>query len=177
MRERSRGPKALARALAKLTAPMFRKRGLADGAIVGEWPAIVGERIAAASAPERVSYPPRSRTGGTLRLRVANSALALELQHEEPQLLERINGFLGYGAVARLKLVHGPLPKRRRHTAPRPRPLTAEEERRLDAALAGIEDEKLHEILDKLGRSVIASDGGRDAAASAAPARGQRPRR
>ena len=39
-------------------------------------------------------------------------AMALELQHQTPMLLERINSYFGYRAVAQLRLVQGSL---RRH--------------------------------------------------------------
>ena len=38
--------------------------------------------------------------------------LALELQHAAPQILERVNGFVGRRAITELRIVQGPLPKR-----------------------------------------------------------------
>ena len=47
------------------------------------------------------------RAGGVLVLHVAGAA-ALELQHSELQILERINGFFGYPAITRLRLIQAP---------------------------------------------------------------------
>lgn len=149
------GMRSLAETVAKLTRPVFGRRGFAGGAIIAEWPAIVGESLANHSAPERVSYPPGSTTEGTLRLRIARGGLATELQHLEPVLIERINGYFGYRAVARLQFVHGPLPERSSPKPPSTRPLTAEEEKQLSDHLVDVEDPKLRHVLEDLGRSII----------------------
>ena len=60
--------------------------------------------------PLKLAFPRGERRDGTLILRVRGS-FAIELQHMAPQLLERINGYLGYGAVARLKFEQGRLPR------------------------------------------------------------------
>src|SRR5512147_1223074 len=109
MTTRLYGPRALAETIAKLTDPMFGKRGFA-GALIADWPAIVGERLAAGCVPEKVVYPPRRRDGATLRLRIVSGGLAIKLQHLEPILIDRINSHFGHPAVARLKFLHGPLP-------------------------------------------------------------------
>lgn len=155
------GPRALGEAVAALTRPIVAKRGFARGGLVAEWPTIVGERLAANSLPERVSYPPKQRRDGTLHLRVASGSLAMELQHLEPQLIERINGYLGHPAIARVRLIQGPLPA----VVPKPsppapqRPLTGAEEDALAQRLAGVDDPDLRAALADLGRAVIARRG------------------
>jgi len=149
------GMRALAETIAKLTRPVFGRRGFAGGAIIAEWPTIVGESLASHSAPERISYPPSGATEGTLRLRIARGGLATELQHLEPVLIERINGYFGYRAVGRLQFVHGPLPERSSPKPPSTRPLTPEEEKELADHLVGVEDPKLRHVLEGLGRSII----------------------
>jgi hypothetical protein len=139
----------------KLTAPLFRRRGFADGAVVADWPAIVGERLAAQTAPERIVFPPRKRSGGTLKLRVGSSGLALELQHFEPQLIERINSYFGFPAVGRVQLLHGPVPPRRARGGVIVRPLTPKEKKEISNALAPIDAPDLAEALENLGACVI----------------------
>jgi hypothetical protein len=139
----------------KLTAPLFRRRGFADGAVVADWIAIVGERLAAQTAPERIVFPPRKRSGGTLKLRVGSSGLALELQHFEPQLIERINGYFGFPAVGRVQLLHGPVPPRRARGGIVVRPLTPKERKDISNALAPIDAPDLAEALKNLGACVI----------------------
>jgi hypothetical protein len=134
------------------------RRGFASGAIVAEWPAIVGEHMAARSIPEKVIHSRDTRdknAGGTLRLCVASGGVATEFQHLEPLLLDRINTYFGYRAIARIQYVHRPLPLKAAPRPPASRPLTPEEERRLAESLAGIEDPELRRSLDGLGRAIL----------------------
>lgn len=139
----------------KLTAPLFRRRGFADSAVVADWPTIVGERLAAQTAPERIVFPPRKRSEGTLKLRVGSSGLALELQHFEPQLIERINGYFGFPAVKRVQLLHGPVPSRAVRGSVSVRELTEKEKKELSNALAQIDAPDLAEALENLGACII----------------------
>lgn len=114
---RARGFRALAQEVGLLTAPLFARRGLAAGTIVTRWADVVGPALAVFTIPERISFARGRREDGTLAIRVEHGALAVELQHLAPQLIERVNGFFGYRAVERVKLTQGPLPKR--HAAKR----------------------------------------------------------
>lgn len=140
--------------VAVLTKPLFGRMGFAGGAMIVDWPAIVGSAVASYTLPLRVRFAKGERTGGTLEIKVANSAFATELQHLEPLILERINGYFGWAAVARLKLRHGPLP-RRRQAAGTPA-LGGADQARLDRVLAGVEDDELRAALARLGRHVAA---------------------
>jgi hypothetical protein len=106
MTERRHGLRALGTALPALTKRALGRRGFAEGGLALDWASIVGEEIAANTLPLKVSYPRGARLGGTLHLKVT-SGYALVISHCEPQLLERVNAYLGYGAVERLKLMHG----------------------------------------------------------------------
>lgn len=136
-----------------LTKPIFGRHGFAGGAMIVDWPAIVGAAVASYTLPIRVRFPLNERTGGTLEIKVANSAFATELQHLEPLILDRINGYFGWGAVARLKLRHGPLPPR---SKPVVAPLEPKAEARLDQVLEQVEDPDLRAALERLGRYVAA---------------------
>ncbi len=152
---RGGGPRALAAAITRLTAPAFGRRGFAAGAVVNQWPAIVGAHLAAHTAPEKIVHAEGGREEGTLHLRVDSGALAIELQHLEPQLIERVNGYFGYRAVARVKLAQGPLPRRREPPATAPRDLDGAEEKELAGRLDAIGDADLRAALDSLGRAVM----------------------
>ena len=97
--------------LRRVLEPAARRRGLAEAKLLTEWPTIVGPALATRCHPIRLSSR-SDRPGGMLVLHVAGAA-ALELQHSEPQILERINGYFGYGAVGRLRLIQAPLPRTR----------------------------------------------------------------
>jgi len=152
---RRKGMQALGGPINKLTRQTFGERGLADGAIVNNWATIAGDMLATASLPEKIAYVAGQKGRGTLHLRVANSGLATEIQHLEPLLLERVNSYFGYQAVARLKLIHGPLPPPTKGNAFELIPLSDEQTRSLASDLANVEDPDLKAVLEKLGQSVI----------------------
>jgi hypothetical protein len=81
--------------------------------------------------------------------------MAVELQHLEPVIIERINSYFGYRAVARLSMIRGPLPPRR-DPAPEapPVPDAAALESAAERA-AGITDDALREALTSLGSHVL----------------------
>ncbi len=146
----------LAETVAELTTPMLGRRGLVEGRLLVEWPLIVGERIAARTRPERLATRQRGAGGGTLHVRVASGAMALELQHAAPQLIERINSYFGFAAVGRLRLVRAPLPSPPA-VPPPPPPPSPQVVATIDAAVAGIEDLQLKQVLAALGRHVHAA--------------------
>lgn len=108
MAERRHGLRALGTTLPALTRRALGRRGFAEGGLALDWAAVVGEDVAANTLPLKVSYPRGARRGGTLHLRVA-SGYAPIVAHCQPQLLERVNAYLGYGAIERLKITQGHL--------------------------------------------------------------------
>ena len=154
-RRRAHAPRAIAETVDRLTRPHFAKRGFAAGAIVREWPLIVGEALARQTLPERIAYPPGMRIDGTLHLRVGSGSLAAELQHLEPVLLERICGYFGYPAVSRIRYLQRPLPPRRPGPRPAVAPLDAAAEGRLRESLSTVGDPALGQALTDLGRAVL----------------------
>jgi len=148
-------PKALAVSIGKITKPIFGRRGFADGAIVNDWEMIVGPHLSAHSAPSRITYSRGETTAGTLHLRIDNSGLGLEVQHLQPVLIERINGYFGFRAVASIKITQGPLPERPGITQQEIRPLTADDKAAVAKSLAGVKDDDLGQALQALGHAVI----------------------
>ena len=160
---RSRGPsglRAVGEAVSVVAAPMLGRRGFAGTRVAAEWPSIVGQQLADRTLPERVVHAPGGR-GGTLHVRIASGALAVELQHLEPLIVERINTYFGYRAIARLKLKHGPIPERSKNHAP-PRILAADDAMTVDRSVSSIEDPTLRQALRNLGRSLFAHPSSRD---------------
>ena len=153
--KRGRGPKALAATVARLTKPVFGKRGLAGGTIVNDWALIIGEDLASHSVPEKITFPPGARKNGTLHLRVDSGGMAMELQHMSPVVIDRINAFFGYCAVSAVKIVQAPLPPRRRAERTEPRPLSDAQEKKLKDEIKSVEDPELRKALDALGRKVL----------------------
>ena len=138
----------------KITKPIFGKRGFGKAAIVTDWPHIVGATLALHTVPEQISFPRRVRADGMLKLKIDSSALALELQHLTPQLIDKINTYFGYGAVGRIQIVQGPVPEQK---PPEKGPPTISEDtrRELDQRLAFVSDPDLKAALSALGSRVL----------------------
>ncbi len=163
---RGGGPVAVARFVESLTRRALGGRGFAEASIITEWETIVGAERAADCRPDRLTFPQGRRSGGTLHLRVTSTS-APEIQHDAPRLIERINRYFGYAAVARLKLMNAPLlgaraaPEKDRPKTSPPPPDPA----RLAAlrqALATVEDVELRETLERLGAAVMGGRGERE---------------
>lgn len=155
MEKRRGGLRAIAAEIPRIAGAALGKRGFGEAQLVTQWEAVIGAELAEKLSPERLTFPRGERRNGTLRLRVA-SAFATEAQHLEPVLIERINAFFGYGAVARLALVQGPS-LTAAPPPPRLRPLSAEEQSAIEARVAGVADPELRAALVRLGSAVAGS--------------------
>lgn len=152
-------PKAMAQMVPKLTQTALGKRGLAQANLIVDWPSIVGEEKATTCQPEKLIFPRGQRNNGTLHLRVT-STMALELQHDSPQLIDRINGYFGYAAVESIRLIQTPLKQAKIQAKPRPhRTPELGEIRALEDRLEGIEDAELRETLQRLGTAILSESG------------------
>ena len=157
---RINGVRTLSRLVPEVSRPILSRKGLGAAALLENWQEIVGKEYAAFCAPSRLT-PARSgggSKGGVLHVRVAPHA-ALEIQHETPSIIERINRYLGHDSVTRLKLIQdtpqAAMPKRR----PRARPLDAGETALLEQKTAEIEDPDLRAALGRLGAAMLSHGG------------------
>jgi hypothetical protein len=149
------GPRHVGANVRRITKPLLKSRGLAQGDIVFRWNEIVGAKLASYCYPMKL-IPARGHDGGSLTVRVSGAA-ALEIDHMAPQIVERINTFYGYQAVERLRIEQGPIP---RVAKPRQKPLrrlTDSEEMALESEVAPIKDTDLREKLNDLGRLIKTS--------------------
>jgi hypothetical protein len=133
----------------------FAKQGFASLELVTRWREIVGDEIAAHSQPERIRWQ-RGVGGaapepGTLVLRVEGPT-ALEIQQSSGVVLESVNRFFGWRAVAKLRLLQAPLSRPAAPVAPSAPDAAAMA--RFAAALPQITDANLRQALARLGAAV-----------------------
>ncbi|WP_173655650.1 DUF721 domain-containing protein [Sphingomonas turrisvirgatae] len=128
----------------------FRKFGFVQSAVISRWSEIVGERYAGVSAPESIRFPHGQRANGVLTL-VVQGAHAPMMQHIAPEIMERVNRFFGYPAVARLTIRQGEVAR-----APRPAPLPepAPVPPEMGESLRAIADPELRAVLEGLAAGV-----------------------
>ena len=131
----------------------FRKFGFVQSSVVSRWNEIVGERYAHASAPESIRFPHGKREDGVLTI-IAAGAHAPMMQHVAPTLIERVNRFFGYAAVAKIVIRQGSLPRAAARAAPLPSvPVPVD----LGESLRTIADPELKTVLESLARGVAAT--------------------
>ncbi len=131
----------------------FRRFGFIQSSVVTRWPEIVGPAHARVCAPESIRFPPGEKSDGILQL-VVVPAHAPIIQHVVPEIIERVNRFFGYKAVAKVKLRQGEVkPPSGQQTATAPpslKPIPME----LGESLRDIGDPELRTVLESLARSL-----------------------
>ena len=160
--ERPRGgqARAISELMPQIGRTAFRKFGFVQSSVVTRWPEIVGERHARVCTPEAIRFPPGEKSDGILQL-VVVPAHAPMISMVIPEIMDRVNRFFGYKAVARVKLRQGevkPPPAGEKTTAPPSlRPIPME----LGDSLRDIGDPELRTVLESLARSLgtAAEDG------------------
>jgi hypothetical protein len=159
-----RAPPTAGRGLGKLLKTLEERFGQGPDVLRARWREIVGETLALRTEPVKLV---KNRTGGaTLELKVDGPAAAL-IQHQAPDVLARVNLFLGEGAVTKLRIVQGrvkppvallaaaEVAKARRRRA---QPLDAAQEADLEDGLAKAKDGPLKAALLRLGREVLRAE-------------------
>ena len=153
--ERPRGGQAkpIADLMPQIGRAAFRRFGFVQSSVVTRWPEIVGERHARVCMPESIRFPQGEKSDGIMQL-VVLPAHAPLIQHVIPEIIERVNRFFGYKAVARVKLRQGavkPPHAEERSKAPvslKPIPME------LGDSLRDIGDPELRTVLESLARSL-----------------------
>ncbi len=143
--------------------PVVTRQGFGESGLILYWDDIAGERLAAMSQPVKMQWPARGRdraadTGAapaTLIIRV-ESGFALELQHQAPFIIERVNAYFGWRCVARIVLKQGPIVARP-PARPAARPPDKAAEMAAEQCVGPIEDEPLRHALTRLGARIFAS--------------------
>ncbi len=138
--------------------PALGKFGFGEADLLLFWPEIVGARLASRCEPIRLNWPQRTASraaqdAATLVVRV-EGAFAVELQHEIPVVIDRINTHFGWRCVGRVTLRQGPMapaaPARRRLDPPAEPAV-----RRARDLTSGIEEADLRAALMRLGSRVL----------------------
>ena len=156
--ERSRGgqARAISDLMPEIGRTAFRRFGFVQSSVVTRWPEIVGEHHARVCSPEAIRFAPGAKTDGILDL-VVVPAHAPMIQHVIPEIIERVNRFFGYSAVARVKIRQGAVkpPSAEKPSAQPPslRPIPIE----LGDSLRDIGDGELRTVLESLARSLDAN--------------------
>lgn len=146
----------LSRTASSLVSKAVRAKGFAEAEIVTRWGRIVGVDLARSTVPVRLVFPRGERRGATLHVR-AESAFAPVLQQRSGVVIELVNRYLGYAAVTRLEVRHGPITVVK-STAPKEKqPLDTAHQQQLDELIGDHGDElsPLQAAVKSLGEFVL----------------------
>lgn len=158
--QRSNRSRAVSELLPDVGGAAFRRFGFIQSAVVSRWPDIVGQRLAAASAPESIRFPHGKKQDGVLTLTVRGAHAAM-LQHVTPEIVERVNRFFGYAAVAEVRIRQGEVaaPAVSRRDSGRAPPSVRVVPVEMGEGLKAIADPELRAVLESLAAGVAASRG------------------
>lgn len=141
--------------------PLMQRRAGISVNLLQCWDELAGARLAACSRPERIVWPRRANEDDPFQpatLVIACEGIAaLHLQHETGEIISRVNSFLGFGAIGRIRIVQKPVTRDEPRKRPPMRKLAEREERHICELANMIEDEGLRASLERLGRNVLAS--------------------
>ncbi|RUM97206.1 DUF721 domain-containing protein [Pseudaminobacter arsenicus] len=139
--------------------PVLRKRAGISVELVQSWEEIVGSRLAGRTRPEKIQWPRRLHEDDPFEpaalVIACEGAAALHLQHETGEVISRVNAFLGFTAIARIRIVQKPMTTSAPALRPMPRSLNAGEKAKLAQTVGNIEDEGLRASLERLGATII----------------------
>ncbi len=141
----------LTKEIRQITQPILGARGFAGTDIVACWDELVGPDLAKGVRPEKLTFEKDSRINGTLHVKSAGGAFAMLFEHQKQRVIERLNTYFGYPAVARIKITQGAL-KLKPLTLPKiTKPISARDKEALRQKVAAIDDPELRELTYQIG--------------------------
>lgn len=155
-----KGVRPLADLIGSTLDPICARRGFGSASLLSWWPDIVGVDYEKSSFPETIDWPKRHDQSGAdaalavLTVRVLPSQ-ALFFQHEVPQILERINRFLGYQAIGRVRVVQGEIASQESKVRRKTKQLSDAQQVRLDKQVASVNSDDLQTALKRLGAAIL----------------------
>jgi len=152
-RPRGQGAKAIGDLMPEIGRTAFRRFGFVQSSVVTRWPEIVGPAHARVCSPEAIRFPPGEKAEGILQL-VVMPAHAPLISQVIPEIIERVNRFFGYRAVARVKLRQGAVTPPAEGKTPKPPPSLKPIPLELGDSLRDIGDPELRTVLESLARSL-----------------------
>ena len=139
----------------KIVKPLISKRGFGNSEIINNWVNIVGDKLAQNIMPQKISYNSNPNLDGVLLLRVNSSSVALEIQYIEKQIINKINTYFGFRAIARIKIIQGPIPTPKKKIATKNKTVANTDKMELERKLNSEKDQELRAALAALGTAIV----------------------
>ncbi|MBX4336118.1 DUF721 domain-containing protein [Bartonella raoultii] len=145
---------SLSETASQILDPVLRKRTGLNIALIEHWPQIVGYDIGEYTMPLKILWKRRADQDEVFEpatlIVACEGYSALKLLHETDELLHKINGFLGYIAINRIKIEQRHISIRTNHL-PRKPALSEKDKKYIEQMLEEVENKNLRQSLYKLG--------------------------
>jgi hypothetical protein len=160
-KRRGGNPRPVSDLATEILDPVLRKRAGISVGLVQSWEEIVGPRLSDRTRPEKIVWPRRLDDDDPFEPAVlvvaCEGAAALHVQHETSEIVSRVNAFLGFAAIGRIRIVQKPVNTGPDKPRPRLRPLSELEKKRVAGTVAKIEDAGLRAALERLGTTILSA--------------------
>ena len=118
--QQRKGFRPLADPAAGILDPVLRKRAGITIELVQAWDEVVGSSLGGLSRPLKLIWPRRAREDDPFQpatlVIACQGFTAMRVQHETGEIISRVNAFLGFAAVGRIKFEQKPVVARREKT-------------------------------------------------------------
>lgn len=134
----------------RLLNPLLGKKGFIQADILSHWDDILGRTLSGGVVPASVSFSKSSAGGAVLHVKAFSGAYAVEFNARKEQILERINSYFGYAAIADIRMTQGGAAPRLSSGVSFRRP-DPREKKEMETLTSGIENEELRNAATELG--------------------------
>ncbi len=135
----------------RLIAPVLGKNGFMHADILAHWDDILGGLSSKGVYPVRLVFPKGQRENAVLHVKAISGAYAMEFTANRTAILDRLNGFFGYRAVADVRVTQGALPVAKFSRVPKRPPVSEKKRDEVRRAVAGIQNDGLRAAAEELG--------------------------
>ena len=139
--------------ISKISKPFFNRQGFVKSYIIDNWKEIVGEEYYKNSIPEKL----RIQKGGGVLTIATDGATSTEMEYIKTDIIHKINDYYGYRAVNRIRFrnsfIQDEVTEKKLKKGNFENKNSKNE--KVDAFLNEIEEGKLKEAINSLGKSII----------------------
>ena len=156
---KNKGARSISELAGNVLAPILARRAGMTLDLLGAWSDLIGEPFGTSTRPEKIAWPRRVADEDPFEpatlIVACDGAQAVFFQHESQLIIEKVNVFFGFNAIARLKIVQKPVSTGSNRVEPAHRGLSAEDEAYLASIVEAVEDEALRATLRRIGKGIL----------------------
>jgi len=155
-----RGARSVTEILGDVLEPVLARKTGMKLDLIRAWAELAGPDYKTTTRPEKIDWPRKRNEDdpfepGVLIVACEPSA-ALFFQHEQGQIIERVNLFFGFEAIKRLRILQKPvLQTDAESKGTKSQEISSNDQQKLQELLHDIDDPDIREKLSRLGEGVL----------------------